>query len=70
MKQLPNASAVASAISLLGQYLGEERQRSRAGLDPYVDWLRENGHQELGELILSNTSVADSLCALTEQHRD
>lgn len=69
MKQVPDATAVASAITLLGQCLDEDRQRSRAGLDAYLEWRRNQGRQELVELILTNASVADSLRTLMEQHR-
>jgi hypothetical protein len=69
MKQLPNSAAAASAITLLGQYLDEERQRSRAGLEAFLDWLRSQGRHELPEFIVKNASVADSLCGLMEHHR-
>jgi hypothetical protein len=69
MKPLSQAAAVASAITLLDQYLVEDGKRRTAGLNQYVEWLRLHQRHELADLICKNSHVAHSLQVLMEQHR-
>ena len=69
MTPLPLTTAIERLFALLNEYLLEDGHRKDGGLNPFVDWLRANMHDELADVACSNANVADSLRFLMEQHR-
>jgi hypothetical protein len=70
MAPLPLVNAIEMLFALLSDYLREDGKRCTAGLDPYVEWLRSHGRDELADVACNNATVADSLLFLMEQHHN
>lgn len=64
MEPLTSATAFASVISLLGQFIAERRTSKKLDSDEFMSWLSNNRHDEIKQLLELNTNSTISIKAL------
>lgn len=64
MEPLTSATAFASVISLLGQFIAERQTSKTLEADEFMSWLSDNRHDEIKQLLELNTNSTISIKAL------
>ncbi|AOH37501.2 hypothetical protein BGP89_09060 [Luteimonas sp. JM171] len=69
MEPITTAAAFASIVGLLSDFVSHRDTSDAKGFDDFMAWLSENRHEELRNLLQSNTTTTLSIKALFNESR-
>ena len=70
MEPMTIAASFATIVSLYGMFRAERRAGESANYDDYIGWLQSHQHDQLIELLASNSVLAQSTKGLVESQHD
>ena len=70
MEPLTTATALASVLSLIGQFRAERGAENKQDTEEFMSWLHENRHDEIIQLLELNAKTATSIKALLAINHD
>lgn len=70
MEPLSVANAFASVVGLLGQFQASREGAEQADFNEFLQWLVDSNHEEVKDLIESNTKTTIGIKALLNQNHD
>ena len=64
------AESFAAVVALIGQYRSENNAKSQDDINDFMQWLEETNHQEIMELLKSNTQATIYIKSILNQDRE